>query len=145
MSFKKVLIAVDGSAFAARAANAGIELARSLGAEVAFVTVVDPSVALAAPDSGLSADQWIAMAQRDAKELLVAFRERAAAKPPALEFVETGKPAARIVEVAITWPADVIVIGTHGGGTVSNMLLGSVAQAVLHHAPCPVLVVRAQA
>ncbi|MHB1698708.1 MAG: universal stress protein [Acidobacteriaceae bacterium] len=144
MSFKRVLIAIDESAFAARAADAGMELARSLGAEMAFVSVVDPAIALAAPDSGLSADQWIAMAQRDAKELLVAFRERAAAKPPALEFLETGKPAARIIEVARIWPADVIVIGTHGGGMVSNMLLGSVAQAVLHHSPCPVLVVRAK-
>ncbi len=142
MSFKKVLIAVDESTFAARAADAGIELARSLGAEVAFVTVVDPAVGLAAPDSGLSADQWVTLAQRDAKELLVAFRERAAAQPPALEFLETGKPAARIVEAARTWSADMIVIGTHGGSAVSNMLLGSVAQAVLHRAPCPVFVVR---
>lgn len=144
MNFKKVLIAVDESAFAAHAADAGMELARSLGAEVAFVTVVDPAVGLAASDTGISADQWIAMAQRQAKELLVAFRNRADAKPPALEFLETGKPADKIVEAAGAWPADLIVIGTHGRGAVGSILLGSVAQSVLRHARCPVVVVRAQ-
>lgn len=144
MSFKKILIAADESVFAARAADAGLELARQLGAEVAFVNVVDPAMARVAADTGILHEHWQAMAQRDAKDLLHALAARAAATPPALEFVVTGKPAAMIIETAKNWPADLIVMGTHGRNVVSNILLGSVAQGVLRHAPCPVMVLRAQ-
>ena len=144
MNFKKVLIAVDESTFAAHAAETGLELARSLGAEVAFVTVVEPSLAQSASDSGIPAEQWIARAEQDAKELLAAYRERAASQPPALSFLQRGKPATEIVHAAANWPADLIVMGTHGRGAVGNMLLGSVAEGVLHHANCPVMIVRSQ-
>ena len=144
MSYKRILIAVDESVFAAHAADAGLELARQLGAEVAFVTVVDPARMRLGADSGITQERWMAMVQHEARNLLNAFASRAATMPPALEFVETGKPAASIVETAKNWPADLIVMGTHGGNLVSNILLGSVAQGVLRHAPCPVMVLRAQ-
>ncbi len=141
MNFKRILIAVDDSTFAANAANAGLDLARQLGAEVAFVTVADPSITLAATDSGISAESWWKMEQQNARGLLNTFKLRAAATPPALEFLETGKPAHKIVHVAKHWPADLIVIGTHGRGAVESLLLGSVTQGVLRHAPCPVMVI----
>lgn len=143
MSFKKILIAVDEGPFAAHAADAGIDLARQLGAEVAFVTVVDPAMMRVAADSGISEAKWQAAAQHEAKNLLNAFASRAAATPPPLEFPEFGKPSVKIVETARAWPADLIVMGTHGGNVVSNILLGSVAQGVLRHAPCPVMIIRA--
>jgi nucleotide-binding universal stress UspA family protein len=142
MSFKKILIAVDESSVAAHAADLGLDLARQLGAEAAFITVVDPAVMSSASDSGVSADKWLAMAQREAKDLLNAFTSRAAATPPPLMFVETGKPAAKIVDAAKNWPADLIVMGTHARNVVGEILLGSVAQGVLHKAPCPVMVLK---
>lgn len=144
MSFKKILIAVDESAFAAHAADVGIELARSLKAEMAFIHAVDPSVARAAPGIGVAADKLIAMEEQEAKNLLRAFRDRAGASPAALDFLEIGKPATKIIEGAKSWPADLIVIGTHGRGGVARLLLGSVAESVVRHASCPVLLVRAQ-
>ena len=144
MSFKRILIAVDESAFAAHAADIGIELAKSLKAEMAFIHAVDPSVGRAASEIGVSADKLIAMEEQDAKHLLSAFRERAGASPAALEFLEIGKPATKIVEAAKSWPADLIMIGSHGRGGVARLLLGSVAEAVVRHASCPVLVVRGQ-
>ena len=144
MTFKRILIAVDESAFAAHAADVGIELAKSLKAETAFIHVVDTSIARAAPDAGIPADKLIAMEEQEAKGLLSAFRERAGASPPALEFLEIGKPATKIVEAAKNWPADLIVIGSHGRGGVERLLLGSVAESVVRHASCPVLVVRAR-
>lgn len=81
VNFRRILIAVDESTFAANAANAGLDLARQLGAEVAFVTVVDPAVTQVASDSGVSADRWLAMVQQDAKGLLHAFKLRANATP----------------------------------------------------------------
>ena len=144
MSYKKLLIAVDDSPFAAHAADAGVDLARQLGAEVAFVTVVDPALTQSAADSGLPAEWWLAHAQRDAKSLLNDFKSRAALTPPALEFLETGKPAKKIVETAKNWPADVIVMGTHGRGAIGSFMIGSVAQGVMRNAHCPVMILRAQ-
>ncbi len=144
MSFKRILIAVDNSEFAERAADVGIKLAKSLHAAVGFVHVFDPSVG---PSGmwGVTAETMSEMSERAAKRLLAEFRERAATRSNVPEFLESGKPASKIVEVAKNWPADLIVMGSHGRGKIQGLLLGSVSQEVLHHASCPVLVVRAQA
>jgi nucleotide-binding universal stress UspA family protein len=144
MSFRRILIAVDESAFAARAAEAGFELARSLGAEVALTHVVDPSVDAYAPEGGIPASELIGLAQQDGRRLVAAFSQRASLQPAPLEFVHVGKPATEIVRAAKDWPADLIVIGSHGRGGIGRLLLGSVAEAVMRHAACPVLVVRAE-
>jgi nucleotide-binding universal stress UspA family protein len=58
--------------------------------------------------------------------------------------VQTGTPATAITKAAKDWPADLIVIGSHGRSGMRRALLGSVAEGVMRNAPCPVLVVRAQ-
>jgi nucleotide-binding universal stress UspA family protein len=144
MTFKKILIAIDQSTYAAHAADVGIDLATQLGAEVAFVTVVESAAIPYTADSGVPAAEWLAMLKRDAKTLLNAFASRSAITPPPLQFLEEGKPAAKVIDAARNWPADLIVMGTHGRNAFANVLLGSVAREVLHHAPCPVMVLRAQ-
>lgn len=56
----------------------------------------------------------------------------------------SGSPGSMICEVALTWRADLIVIGRRGLSGVNEMLLGSVSNYVLHHAPCSVLTVQSQ-
>ena len=141
MSFRRILIAIDESPIAAHAADVGVDLARSLGSEVAFIAVVDPALA-AAGDSGISSAALLATLRADAQRLLAACRQRAVVEPPPLEFVPVGKPSTEILKAAESWPADVIVLGTHGRGAMTHLLLGSVAEAVVRHASCPVLVVR---
>jgi nucleotide-binding universal stress UspA family protein len=53
-----------------------------------------------------------------------------------------GSPAQAIVEEAEKWGADLIIMGSHGYGFWKRALLGSVSNAVVHHAPCSVLVIR---
>lgn len=142
MSLRKILIAVDSSPVAARAADVGLELARSLGGEVAFIHAIDPSLGNA-PESGVSPAVLMALAEQDGKRLLAEFRQRVSFQPPPLEFLPVGKPGAEIVRAANDWPADVIVIGSHGRSGATRLFLGSVAEAVMRHAPCPVLVIRA--
>ncbi len=144
MSLRRILIAVDENPIAAHAADVGIELAKSLGAEVGFIHIIDAR-GLVAPESGVSAEKLAAMAEQEGKRLVAGFRQRMPPQTTALEFVQTGRPVTEIVEAARQWPADVIVIGSHGRAGLARTLLGSVAEGVMRHSPCPVLVVKAKA
>jgi nucleotide-binding universal stress UspA family protein len=141
MTFKRILIAVDDSQLAAQAVNVGVELAQSLGAAVGFVNVFDPAVG---PEGvwGVSADRISEMSEKASKDLVESFRRRTTNIREVREWAEAGAPASKIIEVAKTWPADLLVVGSHGRGKLGGLLLGSVSQAILHHASCPVLVVR---
>jgi nucleotide-binding universal stress UspA family protein len=56
--------------------------------------------------------------------------------------VSLGAPDRILIETARQWKADLIVIGSHGRGFWGRMLLGSITDELVHHAPCSVLVVR---
>lgn len=58
---------------------------------------------------------------------------------PAL-LVREGFPDKEFAAAALDWHADLLVMGTHGRTGLAHMFKGSVADSVLHHAPCPVLV-----
>jgi nucleotide-binding universal stress UspA family protein len=143
MAFRKILIAVGNEPIAARAADVGVELARTLGAEMAFVHVIESSLGYPA-DTGVPPNELLALAKEDARNLLRDFRQRLPPQLTALEFLPSGGPATEIVKAAKEWPADLIVIGSHGRGGMQRALLGSVAEGVMRRAPCPVLVVRAK-
>jgi universal stress protein A len=57
-------------------------------------------------------------------------------------LVRHGLPGEEIVETARELPADLIVISTHGRTGLAHVVIGSVAEQVVRHAPCPVLVLR---
>jgi nucleotide-binding universal stress UspA family protein len=57
-------------------------------------------------------------------------------------IVEDGTPQALILQTAEEWMADLIIMGSHGQTSASDVLLGSVTDSVLRHAHCPVLIVR---
>lgn len=144
--FERVLIAVDRSAPAARAARVGGNLALRLGARVLLVHAVDSTYAYAAPAPALGAVPPVGLydeLRRDGQELLttVSGRFPASARPEAL--LREGRPARAILDAAREAGADLIVIGTHSRGGIERLILGSTAEAVLREAPCPVLTVQA--
>lgn len=141
MSFRRVLIAVDSTPLAVHAAELGIELATTLGAEIAFVHAIEPGLSQA---PGVLPSDLIAEAEREGRRLIAGFRQLLPQSSSSLEFIQVGKPASEIVRTAKEWPADIIVIGSHGRHGIQRALLGSVAEAVMRHAPCPVLVIRAR-
>ncbi|MDP2377907.1 universal stress protein [Reyranella sp.] len=143
MIFQKILVAVDGEPISAHAADIGAELARLAGAEMAFIHVIDAALVNAA-DTGIQPDVFAASAKKDARNLIDDFRKRLPQQVTALDFVQIGAPLTEIVNAAKDWPADLIVIGSHGRSGMKRALLGSVAEGVMRHAPCPVLVVRAK-
>jgi len=142
MPFRHILIAVDDTPVSARAVELAGELAKPLGAGIALLHVVDPALVVV-PEAGLATAKLMADAEREGRRLLAGFRDRLGLPVGTLEFVQTGEPAPTIVKTAKEWPADLIVIGTSTKGAVRRALLGSVADAVMRHAACPVLVVRA--
>jgi len=142
--FQRILIAVDSTAVAAHAAEVGLKLAEALRSDVAFIHVVDPAVGLGV-ESGVSASESIEAARQDATGLLTSLtRQTAHGANVRRHFVAVGNAAAEIAKTATDWPADLIVIGSRGHGRLEAALLGSVADSVLHHAPCAVLVVLAK-
>ena len=146
----KALIATDGSDFAVAAAQRAKDVLEP-SLELTVLTVVAPPVLpVAAPVTGLEASP--VTTPEVTEELTDALREEAQAglerTARALggkvdRRIEYGDPAAEIVRVAGDEGYAVVVVGSHGSGFVKRVLLGSVSQHVMHHAPCPVLVVRA--
>jgi nucleotide-binding universal stress UspA family protein len=143
VSFRKVLVAVDREPVAVRAAEIGVDLAQALGAEVAFITVVDSALAYPG-DTGTPASELIAAAKLDANRLVTSLRQRLLPHSSAIDFIQVGAPSEEIVKVAKEWSADLLVIGSHGRGGMQRALLGSVAETVMRHAPCPLVVVRSK-
>jgi nucleotide-binding universal stress UspA family protein len=147
----KALIATDGSDFAIAAAKRAKELLHP-ALDFTLLTVVPPPVLpVAAAVTGVEAAP-IATPEVT-EELAEAFREEArgsldrtaeALGDDVARRIEYGDPAAEIRRVAEDDGYDVVVVGSHGSGVVKRVLLGSVSQHLLHHSPCPVLVVRAE-
>lgn len=92
-------------------------------------------------EAGIAADELAVAAKRDAARLVADFRAHLQADAHALAFIPHGSPGLEIVKAAKEWQADLIVIGSHGRRGITRALVGSVAEAVMRHAPCPVVVV----
>jgi nucleotide-binding universal stress UspA family protein len=141
MSFHRILIAVDGSPLSIAAARTGLELARALGAEAAIVHAVEPPVDLSG-EIGIPDEVLLEAAGREAKDIVSHLGRSAGLAPNTAQFIRVGHAHEVIGRVAAEWSADLIVIGSHGRGGLGRVLLGSVAEAVVRHAACPVLITR---
>ena len=142
--FRRILIAVDASEPALAAFAAGLEMAHRAGAAVAVVHVADT----VHPWQGEMSEVGLVpltKIRRQGQLLL----NRMLADLPATEKCETilrdGQPAREILVAAHEWKADLIVIGSHGHGHFEQFVLGSVTNAVIRGALCPVMVVRPEA
>lgn len=126
--FTNILLPTDGSDVAARAVDAGLELAKQLGAKATFVTVVRPPQ----------------VERAEAEQVLAAAIARAeAAGISANGLIRTGRePADEIIAAATESGADMIVMGSHGRSGIAAVLLGSQTELVTKHAKVPVLVYR---
>ncbi len=139
----RILLATDGSPSAEAATREAVELARATGWPLTILTVWHIPVTGFAYEPLVSVPEVAEAVQQRAQLALdtAAATARAAGLQPDALLVE-GLPAHDICELARERAATLIVIGSHGWGTVQRLLFGSVSAGVLHHAPCPVLVVR---
>jgi nucleotide-binding universal stress UspA family protein len=148
LMYQKILVAVDGSPTSLRGLAEAIKVAKAMRGQLKLVHVVNelviaaeyvPSVyyepvLVSLRDSGIKVlEQAMAIAKR-------------ADVPCEQGLVETmgGRAADEIVKQARQWPADLIVLGTHGRRGLKRLAMGSDAELVLRQSPVPVLMIRDQ-
>jgi len=82
-------------------------------------------------------------AEQEARESLAAFEQQFLNRGIKAEaYIRVGYPFDEIVAMADHFNVDLIVIGSHGCSGMARLLVGSTAERVVEHAPCPVLVVK---
>ena len=150
----KVVLAIDGSEEASRAAEAAVELCEKTGSELHVVHVGEDFYLTAVTDLDLVARTRVAQEYAEseanfeqiAREVLDAEVEKveAAGGTVAQAYLRVGRADAEIVALAEEIEAGLVVLGSRGLGGVKRALMGSVSYSVVRHAHCPVLVVHRQ-
>ena len=141
---KHVLVATDFSEPSDAALNYGRELARTFAATLHVLHVAD-NVTLQYGVEGYSTllpemQEDVEAAARKQLDGLITEEDRVALQAKPVVVTAVAKAAA-IVDYASEHAIDLIVMGTHGRGAISHLLMGSVAERVVRTAPCPVLTV----
>jgi len=145
----RILITTDGSDFSKAAVEKCCQLVvKPEDTAIKIVSVYEITLPL---DVFPAPADFSEKLENSAREQAAEFAEQAAAmirsffpdsKIDVMTQVSTGTPEQILVETAKEWNADLVVVGSHGRGFWGRMLLGSTTDALVHHAPCSVLVVR---
>lgn len=152
----KVLVATDGSEFSLEAARSITGRPWPVGS-IFQVLSAEEMVFVDTPMAASSPSAYYPPSLLD--ELLTAARARASSAVEATKKILTqaglhavacdpaapGDPRTTILDAAKAWPADLIVLGSHGRSGLDRLLMGSVSEAVAVHANCSVEVIRARA
>ena len=143
IEIRRILCPTDLSDVAPRAFDHALALARFHQAEVELAYVSEPL--LPGPVAPASYPPWAVLDPAVRGRLQSALEALAAPASgkgvPVRLNVYEGRVVPEILERARGWPADVVVMGTHGRGGFERWVLGSVTEKVLRKAPCPVLTV----
>jgi nucleotide-binding universal stress UspA family protein len=140
-----LLVATDGSQAAGAALDEAISLAAETGDEIVAITVwraLQGDFGLAYPSAAMLDDLLDAERTHAEAALADAVARGRAAGVQISTRLATGDPAEQVCAYAGEIDARLIAVGTRGYGSVASLLLGSVSNAIIRHAPCPVLVVR---
>ena len=146
--YQRILVPVDGSATSLRALQEAIKMAGST-ARLRLVYVIEDIYPLDAESYTYIDYTALREALRHTGErVLVQAAEKARPTGALAETALLDGGGERVADVigsdARNWPADLIVIGTHGRSGLSRLLLGSVAEGVVRSAPAPVLLIRGE-
>jgi len=143
MRFKKLLVGIDFSPPSREALHTAIAMAADSGAELVLAHVWQPHAhTYGGPTFPISFTEDFV---REGEQILAAWQREAedAGAKRVSAVVLTGVPWHEMIELLRTDQTfDLVVLGTHGHTGLKHVLLGSVAEKVVRHASCPVLVVR---
>lgn len=146
-AISRILVPVDFSPHSDLAVRYATALAGRLGASVDLLHVVEDPFATGAWNSEIAAVPDLT----ELREHLIGEAERQtaryrtiadAAHVPMVTSVRTGLPSHTILDFAHALGPDLIIMGTHGRSGLTHLIMGSVAERMVRHAPCPVLTLR---
>ena len=145
--YQRILVPVDGSRISARGLSEAIAVARLTGGRIRLLHVFsEPLEAIGIDGAMCTAADIDRLVREGGQALLDQASEQVKAQGVAvdcrLESAFADRVCDVVARVARDWPADLVVIGTHGRRGVGRMLLGSDAEQILRTAPTPVLLVR---
>jgi nucleotide-binding universal stress UspA family protein len=136
--YRRIVLAYDGSVDGQEALRQGMDLATLCSAEVRLLAVVDPSLDFVAAEAASIAIQE---QQRSTNQILQLGLDQLKARGLKAEAeVGFGDPAKEISRFAVSFQADLIVLGHREQSAWTRWWTGSVGAAVLVHAPCSLLV-----
>jgi len=145
MSYKKILVPVDGSETSNAGLNEAIGLANTLGARLRVVHVVDLAPILNIPEGGTDFGALENEVKRAGAKIidtaLATTARHGLRADSAMPSTQGALVAQCIVAEAKRFRADLIVIGTHGRSGLRRMLMGSNAELVVRSTQAPVLLV----
>jgi len=137
--YKKILVPVDASQTALNAAKHAVTLARSVGASITVMYVMEiPYEIISYGGYDLIMDQMVS----EGSKLLERVKDACNADDVILETKFFRGSAANEILIEQKNGYDLIVIGSRGMGDIKGFLLGSVSRKVVSSAPCPVLVIK---
>ncbi len=147
--YKKILVGLDGSDHALRAAEVALDIAEKFSSdELHFITVTRPYKVSPQLKTFLQAENLLGepkyVLDDMTKEIIDEARDRAKKRnfSGIKTAVREGKPARSIVEYAKTNHIDLVVVGSRGVGEIESILIGSVSQKLSLLAPTQLLIVR---
>lgn len=142
MSFKKILIPVDGSDASKNALNYAIAMAKQYEAELHLIYVADVSEA-AYPVMQVTLDRTgLASIKERAEKVINNMKELVPEDVKLISMVKIGIPGNVISNLVEDDGIDLVVMGNSGKGSISSFITGSVSHYVIHHVKCPVLIVK---
>jgi len=143
--YKKILVPVDGSETSRRGLDEAIQLTRDNSATIRLVHVVNTAVVAVEYPGGSPMDD-VSNVRDNSEAVMKGAADIVSRSGLTAETVILGTPIENtgelIVHQATEWPADIIVMGTHGRRGLPRVVLGSNAEYVLRHTSVPVLLVR---
>ncbi len=142
ITIERILCPIDFSEFSQHALDHAAAIARWYDATITVLHVV----AVTPPSGAVRGPLFppVVLAPEDLEQFRVATEEFARAETGDVRIVAVardGNPAAEIVRMAESMPANLIVLGTHGRSGFERLVLGSVTERILRKAVCPVLTV----
>ncbi|MDB6032813.1 MAG: uspa protein [Verrucomicrobiales bacterium] len=144
IQIKRILVPIDFSAQSIKALHYALSFAGQYGAKLIVLNVVEP--AIYPSELGYIPSEIAALHENVMKNAKERLRELVSKRLPSETATEhqvrVGSPFLEIAAAAKEMEADLIVIATHGYTGLRHVFLGSTAERVLRHAPCPVLTVR---
>ena len=155
--FEKILVPLDGSEHSLKALTVAIQIAKKFGGKISLIhvyslaltpgmlpepTTLTPPIPVMAP---ADVSRTIEAARKVGLNVLAEGEQKVKAEGVQVEtMLKEGHTVQEIINTAVKEKFDLIVIGARGISKIRELLLGSVTDGVIHHASCPVLVIKSR-